>query len=72
MLKPNSTFSPADPNIPIANITRGEYFFAGNAPRGIEIKERAFAVGGTLRVESQPGRGARVRLELPALEDRNG
>jgi signal transduction histidine kinase len=36
------------------------------------MRERAFAVGGTLRVESQPGRGARVRLELPALEKRNG
>jgi len=32
------------------------------------MRERAFAVGGTLRVESQPGRGARVRLELPAME----
>ncbi len=30
------------------------------------MRERAFAVGGTLRVESRPGRGARVRLELPA------
>jgi signal transduction histidine kinase len=29
------------------------------------MRERAFAVGGTLRVESQPGRGALVRLELP-------
>ncbi len=36
------------------------------------MRERAFAVGGTLRVESQPGRGARVRLELPELEERNG
>jgi len=36
------------------------------------MRERAFAVGGTLRVESQPGRGARVRLELPATEGRNG
>ena len=36
------------------------------------MRERAFAVGGTLRVESQPGQGARVRLELPALEERNG
>ncbi len=29
------------------------------------MRERAFAVGGTLLVESRPGRGARVRLELP-------
>jgi len=39
------------------------------------MRERAFAVGGTLRVESQPGRGARVRFELPTtmtIEERNG
>jgi signal transduction histidine kinase len=30
------------------------------------MRQRAFAVGGTLLVESQPGNGARVRLELPA------
>lgn len=30
------------------------------------MRERAFAVGGTLQVLSTPGRGARVRLELPA------
>ena len=37
------------------------------------MRERAFAVGGTLRVESQPGRGARVRFELPAtIVERNG
>ena len=30
------------------------------------MRERAFAVGGTLLIESRPGRGARVRLELPA------
>lgn len=29
------------------------------------MRERAFAVGGTLSVESAPGQGARVRLELP-------
>ncbi len=33
------------------------------------MRERAFAVGGTLRVESRPGRGARVRLELPATAE---
>jgi two-component system, NarL family, sensor histidine kinase DevS len=31
------------------------------------MRERAFAVGGTLRVESRPGSGARVRLELPTI-----
>lgn len=29
------------------------------------MRERAFAVGGRLRVESTPGQGARVRFELP-------
>lgn len=35
------------------------------------MRERAFAVGGTLRVESRPGHGARVRLELPTKEPRS-
>jgi len=33
------------------------------------MRERAFAVGGTLDVQSAPGSGARVRLELPALSE---
>ena len=33
------------------------------------MRERAFAVGGTLHVESTPGTGARVRLELPASQE---
>ena len=33
------------------------------------MRERAFAVGGTMTVTSQPGSGARIRLELPAEED---
>ncbi len=44
-------------------------FEASTSGHGLHnMRERAFAVGGTLRVESQPGRGARVRLELPAME----
>jgi signal transduction histidine kinase len=34
------------------------------------IRERAVAVGGTLSIESKPGRGTRVRFEIP-LEDAN-
>ena len=33
------------------------------------MRERAFAVGGTMSVTSSPGAGARVRLELPAEEE---
>lgn len=33
------------------------------------MRERAFAAGGTVTVTSEPGAGARVRLELPASED---
>jgi signal transduction histidine kinase len=34
------------------------------------MRERAFAVGGTLRVESRPGHGTRVRLALPMVKER--
>ena len=33
------------------------------------MRERAFAVGGTLQVQSAPGSGARIRLELPAVRE---
>ncbi len=53
----------------IADDGVGFDFEASTSGHGLHnMRERAFAVGGTLRVESQPGRGARVRLELPALE----
>lgn len=32
------------------------------------MRERAFAVGGTMTVTSEPGAGARIRLELPVKE----
>ena len=35
------------------------------------MRERAFAVGGTLQVHSSPGEGARVRLDLPAIPEEN-
>jgi two-component system, NarL family, sensor histidine kinase DevS len=53
----------------IADDGVGFDFAASTSGHGLHnMRERAFAVGGTLRVESQPGRGARVRLELPAME----
>ena len=48
-------------------------FEASTGGHGLHnMRERAFAVGGTLRVKSKPGAGARVRFELPALEKRDG
>jgi signal transduction histidine kinase len=53
----------------IADDGVGFDFAASTSGHGLHnMRERAFAVGGTLRVESQPGQGARVRLELPAME----
>lgn len=53
----------------IADDGVGFDFAASTSGHGLHnMRERAFAVGGTLRVESQPGRGARVRFELPATE----
>ena len=56
----------------IADDGVGFDFEATTSGHGLHnMRERAFAVGGTLRVESQPGQGARVRLELPAMDERN-
>lgn len=53
----------------IADDGVGFDFEASTSGHGLHnMRERAFAVGGTLRVESRPGRGARVRLELPAMK----
>jgi signal transduction histidine kinase len=52
----------------IADDGVGFDFAASTSGHGLHnMRERAFAVGGTLRVESKPGRGARVRFELPAM-----
>lgn len=57
----------------IADDGVGFDFEASTTGHGLHnMRERAFAVGGTLRVESQPGRGARVRFELPTMEERDG
>ena len=36
------------------------------------MRERARALGGTLKVESEPGKGTRVRFEMPLEEDGEG
>lgn len=47
---------------------------AGNAPGlGLQgMTERASALGGSFSVESGPGQGTRVRLEIPAIGDLEG
>jgi signal transduction histidine kinase len=40
---------------------------SGSTGHGLHnMRERAFAVGGTVTVTSRPGEGARIRLEIPA------
>jgi len=49
----------------------GVGFESGRAMDGFglrNMRERAFAVGGLLRVETAPGKGTQVRLELPVKE----
>jgi signal transduction histidine kinase len=42
---------------------------SGSAGHGLHnMRERAFAIGGTVTVTSNPGAGARIRLEIPAEE----
>ena len=44
---------------------------AGAAGHGLHnIRERAFAVGGTVTITSRPGQGTEIRLEMPAEEGR--
>jgi NarL family two-component system sensor histidine kinase YdfH len=51
---------------PIAAATRADHYGL------LGLRERARLAGGALAVESEPGRGTRIRLELPAHEADRG
>jgi signal transduction histidine kinase len=59
----------ADTRLELVVTDDGRGFVPGRPPEGhfglLLMRERALAAGGRLTVESAPGRGTRVKLDLP-------